>query len=489
MTPRSRILPPLLAALGLAACSDGDGPGGGTPGLRVVAGADAEDTIGAVLAQALVVEVRGASGSALRGVPVTFRTLEGTGSTGWTTRNALVARLDGHQAQWSVTDTTDSRGRAGALVVLGMQAGAASVRVQVPASGVDTVVTYTVKPGAAHRIALGPVDTALYVGATFALRAAVHDRGGNPRTDSVTVAAPAGSAVSTSARTVRGERFGRGIVVARAGALEDTARVSVVPAGVIVAYSPGSVQTERMVTMQLDGSGLRTLVAPQAGARPRWSPDGSLVAYVAAGQLRVVDMAGTVRTVHAGAPTLSEDYAPDFGASGQWIYATQTTDSTGIWRVRTDGSRIEKTGADWPQAGAPSTAPTGERFIYQTLAGMYVEAPRLRILDVATGERVQLDVPGQYPRWSPTGATIAYMDRAARIRLMSPDGSASRLLLDYGAHATFAWSPDGQWLVISSVQPVGGGYGRSGLSVVNVATGEVLPLRFGPELMNPDWRR
>ena len=85
-----------------------------------------------------------------------------------------------------------------------------------------------------------------------------------------------------------------------------------------------------------------------------------------------------------------------FSPDGQWIYVTQTTDSTGIWRVRTDGSSIEKTAAQWPGAASPSPAPTGDRVAYQKQGA-------LAILDLPSDTTAILPVPGQYPRWSPTG--------------------------------------------------------------------------------------
>ncbi len=493
---RAVALLPLFAA----ACSDGTGPDDrGPAGLHVVAGGGAADTITAVLRQALVVELRDESGRPIVDAEVRFTS---DGSSG---AYVALAPLSG-RFQFGVVERTDARGQAAALVQLGTRLGEANVSITVPALDLTTSASYTVRVGAAASVDAQPIDTMLYVGGAGLLRATVKDRAGNATTDAVQYEVPAEvSTVSVSASTVRGERIGRGYVVARSGALADTVSVSVVPTGTIAVYEPvnygngtGPPVPARIVVMQLDGSEMRVLrelpavdISFGRGAQPRWSPSGAEIAFLVGPELWAVDMQRAARRLHTGAPTLSDLFTPEYAPSGEWIYVTQTTDSTGIWRVRADGTAIEKTAADWPQAASPSFASVGERMVYQTIESSLDFGPELRILDVATGERVLLRVPGHHPRWSPTGESIAYVDRSGRLRVMRPDGTGSRLVAGgIAASTTFTWSPNGQWLLVTrgySDQP--GWPSRPMLTLVNVASGELLPLYSTRTFVQPSWRR
>jgi len=277
--------------------------------------------------------------------------------------------------------------------------------------------------------------------------------------------------------------------------------VSVVPQGLIAAYEPPIYynsngldvrQAPRIVLLQLDGSGFRVLYEQSPpeipfgygdGMAPRWSPGGDEIAFVSWGELWTVDPLGATQRLHAGYPTVSHDYSPEYSPDGQWIYVTQTTDSTGIWRVRADGSTVQKTAAEWPGAASPSPSPAGDRLVYQ-------KQGVLAILDLFGDTSAALPVPGQYPRWSPTGEKIAYLDREARLRVVRPDGTDPHLVgTGIVAHGTYSWSPDGQWLIFSGRQATPTAEFAVGLSLVNVASGDVLPLRFGHRLLQPSWRR
>jgi len=487
-----------LAVVTATSCANETGPADvGPPGLRLVAGAGVEDTITAVLPQALVVEVRDESGRALPHVEMRVAAASPGGIP-----NVAVASVTSLFFQWLLVDTTDARGRVVLLVRLGGKPGPATLAIAAPALGLQATATYTVREGAPAKVEAQPADTALYVGSTYALRGVVEDRLGNPRAEAVDYAIPAGGqVVSENGANVRGERIGRGYVVARFGAIVDTVRVSVVPQGLIAAYEPPIYynsdgldvrQAPRIVLLQLDGSGFRVLYEQSPpeipfgygdGLLPRWSPAGDQIAFVSWGELWTVDPLGVTRRLHAGSPSVSRDYAPEYSPDGQWIYVTQTTDSTGIWRVRTDGSSIEKTAAQWPGAASPSPAPTGDRVAYQKQGA-------LAILDLPSDTTAILPVPGQYPRWSPTGEWIAYLDDANRVRVVRPDGTDRRLVgTGVAAHTAYSWSPDGQWLIFSGSQATPSDQFAVGLSLVNVASGEVLPLHFSHRLVQPSWHR
>jgi Tol biopolymer transport system component len=98
-------------------------------------------------------------------------------------------------------------------------------------------------------------------------------------------------------------------------------------------------------------------------------------------------------------------------------------------------------------------------------------------------------VPGSTPLCSPRFDWIAYLDREGMLRRVRPDGTGSqRIGAGIGAHPSFSWSPDGEWLAISGNQPRAGFPHAVGLFLVNAASGEVLPLPFGRTLVQPAWR-
>jgi hypothetical protein len=498
------------SALGLAlvgACSDGGAAPeepAGPPGLRVVAGAGVTDTIEAEPAQALLVGLRDADGKPVAGEIVRF---QGVPNADGSPRNLDVSPVAARSFAFLAVDTTDARGQAAAMVRLGARAGAGAVAVTVPALGIQTTAAYTVRPGAPAGVAVQPEDSVVYVGGGFALASVVRDRHGNVREGAVTYDfAPGAPVVAGTGATVTGAQIGRGRVVARLGALADTAWVSVVPRGVIAAYEPPSDrgtpprQPGRIVQLELDGSDPRVLVERDSagvpfnffiGTHPRWAPGGEALSFVHAGRLWMADARGAARPISTTALEVASGFAPEFSGDGQWLYYTRGVNGTEIWRLRIDGSGLERTPAEWPQAAAPSPAPTGGRFVYQT--SVVTNDPidhTIRIVDIGTGARFPLDVPGSAPRWSPTGESIAYLDRAGRLRVMRPDGTDRRVLGDgIGAQPNFVWSPDGRWLLVTSAQPTATDPFRVGLSLVSVATGEVLPLRFTRTLLEPSWRR
>ena len=110
-----------IAASLVAGCgSDSTAPSSKSR-LRIDAGADVTDTIGAVLTQALVVQVREPSGALVRDAVVRFTALP---NDSMPYASAIeVAPLTSQYFSGFTSDSTDANGRAAVLVELGGIAG------------------------------------------------------------------------------------------------------------------------------------------------------------------------------------------------------------------------------------------------------------------------------------------------------------------------------------------------------------------------------
>lgn len=115
------------------------------PGIRFIAGNGASDTVHAVLAHPLTVQVNDRAGMPAAGVEVRFGEL---GPESVYIQDALAVgavgiRLDGR----GFIDTTDVRGQASANVRLGSQPGPAQLVVRVPAFSYVDTARFTIRPG------------------------------------------------------------------------------------------------------------------------------------------------------------------------------------------------------------------------------------------------------------------------------------------------------------------------------------------------------
>ena len=444
----------------------------------MLAGDNATDTISAEPIQALVVEVRGETGGPLSGAVVRFESLTRDAQDPWGGYNAYVSRLDQNQFYILAADTTDAQGRASARIKFGTTAGSALVRVVVPELGKADTATFVVKPGAAAKVKALPKDTALYRSRSFALRGAVVDRAGNPRTDPVTYTVAAGG-ISLTGASVTAQSEGRAAVLVQAQGLVDTTYVTVVPEGVLAASAPDG----GVVMFNTDGSGYKRLVPTTMAAwTTDWSPSGSEVAFDApyGGPVRVVDLAGNVRLASSSAGSGTE-YYPEFSPDGSMIYFSR--ESWRLRRVKRDGTGDEAVPIATPVSDvAPSLSPDGTRLVYVVTGGFGNDV--LRLLTIATGDVNAINIRGHSPSWSPRGDLIAYIDPQGRaLYVMNPDGTGTRQVSQGAQTYAFGidWSADGKWIVAANTT-------KHVIELIDAQTGASLPLGFTANMGGPSWR-
>jgi hypothetical protein len=432
---------------------DGTGPKH-SPGLRIVSGGSAVDSIGSLLREPLTVIVADANGKPVAGEVVSFSVSSAN--------SAYLARDASSDLRDALVATTDADGRASVRVHFGLSVGPAPVVARVSALGFADTAQYTVTPGAPARIALSPRDTVAYVGTSFTMRASTTDRADNV----VSTGAPTLSLASGPGRigpaegVVTTTDFGRVAIAARAGLLAETAWVSVVPRAWVAAqeHISGNGGPIGIFLMQLDGSG-RTQIAAGLGNAwgPAqgfgWSPDGRSLAIARGDSVDLVTPGSPERRLVGGRGAVL--LGARFSRDGQWIYFARA--ATGIFRVHPDGTGEEHIGYGGTQFGEdfrPTPSPDGREVAYGSSRSPCGVDDCIRVLDMATGaERVL--VTGTNAAWSPTSDVIAYASRAG-VGLIRADGTGQQLLApDVRNVGWMDWSPDGRWLLVSpGVGPV-----------------------------------
>jgi TolB protein len=178
--------------------------------------------------------------------------------------------------------------------------------------------------------------------------------------------------------------------------------------------------TPHVYTMNADGSGLEALAEGTAGAQtPRWSRDGTKIAFALGGAVTVMDAdGGNKRTLLE--PDGEEVPAPCRGGAfvGGWtpddskiVYYSAVADAQEgqICLVPADGGEPEVVLAELGQfLVEPVISPDGRYIVYRAIIDGQHD---IWVLDQETGERTNLtndpalDIE---PDWSPDGQWIAF---------------------------------------------------------------------------------
>jgi dipeptidyl aminopeptidase/acylaminoacyl peptidase len=473
----SSIAPFLLLFFALlAGCDDSTRPGDFPP-IRLVAGADASDTVLSVLTQALIVEVNG-EGGPMPGTVVRFQGVPTNPNDTWGTMTALISPPDRNAFGSFISDTTDENGRAFALVQLGTKAGIASIVVTVPDIGAEDTAHFTVMPGNPYSVVALPSDTSLYVGNSFTPRSTVTDRYQNP-IDGDVAYSTVGEAVAFADGKAKAVHIGRSLLIAAFDSLKDTTTISVVPM-----MTFGAIRGQEVVMANADGSGYRVL-APAGSGSPYttdWTPSGDGLVFdhgYGSGPIDIAELDGTVRTLNA-----SDEWGlyPEVSPDGSWVYFSRGSYDWNLYRVHLDGTGEEAVPMNTPRSDvAPSLSPDGKRLVY-----VLTDPGRdhLMLLDLNSGETTDLNIFGHSPAWSPDGSQIAYLQSTDfTLHVVKPDGSDDRSIgagndrYDFGID----WSPDSKWVIARNST-------RNYLELVEAASGLTFPLGFTAGYRGPSWK-
>jgi Tol biopolymer transport system component len=226
---------------------------------------------------------------------------------------------------------------------------------------------------------------------------------------------------------------------------------------------------------KLDGSGMKLL---GEGTWPSVSPDGSKTVYSASGGLDLAD--GATGTVVHLPGTTDGDYSPRWSPDGTQI-AFVRLDDLNLYVMDSDGEHRRQVTKGPEYELLAGWSPDNAHLFYAVPSSA---GRRTEVLDIETGSAEDLFVVGlkEVPSISPDGRQMVHLDRvfgeaSYGLYLRSIEGSEPRLLayVDGQTISAGIWSPDGKWILISA-------YGSDEmfptlqLTVINVNTCQVIRL-------------
>jgi Tol biopolymer transport system component len=205
-----------------------------------------------------------------------------------------------------------------------------------------------------------------------------------------------------------------------------------------------------LMRVGIDGKQLETLAVDAASNdEPKWSPDGKRIAYTSATGVSVVGADGIGLPVRVN-PLDQMAWAPAWSRDGRLAYlATEQTDviypqKGDIWVARPDGTgrrRLPATSFD-----PPSWSPDS-RWIAFSDGGIKVVGSDGKSARRVTSPNANfVDV---WPRWSPSGARIAFTRQAiewgipSTLWTVAAGGSSKPRSLGWftATSPTYAWAP------------------------------------------------
>lgn len=264
-----------------------------------------------------------------------------------------------------------------------------------------------------------------------------------------------------------------------------TPRDAVVPGSTngLIAFSDDRDGNREIYTVQADGTGLTRLTNdPALDLQPRWSPDGSQIAYLHGSQLWVMDADGTDAHQVAGYAEESQlSWSPD---ASRIAYVKNGA----IWVVGADGTNPHEVVAQVAPGyahEAPDWSPDGTRIAYLRATGP--GSATIHTVDPDGTGDVELSASfGHNTRWSPDGQQIAFEELGLTVQ--TPGTEAERVYFLQGSEGLLrglSWAPDQSRFAFAENKWTGSTWTHPEIRTVAVDGTDLRPLTQG---WTPDWQ-
>lgn len=391
--------------------------------------------------------------------PTTLTLTEGeTGTLTAVARDGTGAVLEGRDITWTSSNAAvasiDATGHVSAIA-------AGTTVIAAESEGKTASLEVTVNRVAVANVAVSALPTRLEIGDQPALTVRLTDAAGRVLTGRAVAWTSSDPAVATISNAGIVSTHSTGVVTITATSEGQTGSATATidaPPSADLLYQRTNLNANELFTLGFGpGAAPQKLNAGSVSHQPTASPDGNRLAFF----VSMVDpVAGFVEDIFAVdrngmnmrrlTTTAGVDNAPAWSpAAGANLIAYHHLDITGrsdIWVMNGDGTNARNLTADLPA-------------------------------EFARDE----------PAWSPDGQWIAFTSSRGTagpgrgsIWIMRADGSAKRQLVVHpgnGFDLSPSWSPDGQRIAFQ----------RGGISIVTVATGEVVTLDLPGISTHPSW--
>jgi len=213
-----------------------------------------------------------------------------------------------------------------------------------------------------------------------------------------------------------------------------------------------------------DGSHATRLTTGAGAFAPRWSPDGTRIAFVTnLGKYSLIEWISADAADRGGfAQGRNPAWSPDgtqigFTGSVSIVFPCCSqipTNVSQIFTVRTDGSNLRQIAPDSAYNTMGSWSPDGKRIAFTRFVPLANAAIFVMAADGSDQVRLTYNPGMSDPVWSPTGAKIAFVgfhDPHYAIYTMNPDGSdQTQVTSGTTDDVCPTWSPDGSRIAFTS---------------------------------------